>query len=81
VRLRRDPQRNLPETDRFDGQPAIGMGCFLELMANAATATGHGVDVALCPEGEAVHMPVRPGFGPATPPSPRWPLETRMVTA
>ena len=33
------------------------------------------------PEGERLHMFARLGYGPATPPSPRWPLETRIRPA
>ncbi|MEM1161326.1 MAG: twin-arginine translocation pathway signal protein [Pseudomonadota bacterium] len=49
----RDKTRNLPETDPFDRQLTIGMGCFLELMTIAAAETGHKVEADLFPEGEA----------------------------
>lgn len=49
----RDKAKNLPETDPFDRQLTIGMGCFLEQTAIAASATGHRVDYDLFPEGEA----------------------------
>lgn len=52
VRIWRDKARALPMTDPFDRQLTIGMGCFLELMVMAAGAGGHGVDLALFPEGE-----------------------------
>ena len=48
----RDPAKNLPETDPFDRQLTIGMGCFLEQMVIAASETGHGVDIELFPDGE-----------------------------
>lgn len=53
IRLWRDPARRLPETDPFDRQLTIGMGCFLELLAVAASDTGHAAEVRLFPEGEA----------------------------
>ncbi len=52
VTILRDKSRNLPATDPFDRQLTIGMGCFLEQLAIAASATGHGVDFDLFPEGE-----------------------------
>jgi hypothetical protein len=52
VRIFRDPQRNLPQTDPFDRQMTIGMGCFLELLRIAASARGFGVDLALFPQGD-----------------------------
>lgn len=68
VRLYRDPARNLPETDPFDRQLTIGMGCFLELMTIAASATGHAVALDLFPEGEAGPVAVaRFRAGAATP--------------
>jgi hypothetical protein len=68
LRLWRDPARNLPQTDPFDRQLTIGMGCFLELMVLAAAEGGQGVDLTLFPDGpegpvaEAVFRP-----GAATP--------------
>ncbi len=53
VRLYRDLDRALPETDPFARQLTIGLGCFLELMTIAATDSGHGVEATLFPEGEA----------------------------
>ncbi|OJF98806.1 hypothetical protein AX760_01905 [Pararhizobium antarcticum] len=44
--------RRLPHTDPFDRQITIGLGCFLELFAQAAVAEGHGVDIKLFPDGE-----------------------------
>lgn len=52
VTIWRDKSRNLPETDPFDRQLTIGMGCFLELMAIAAGETGHNVAYDLFPDGE-----------------------------
>lgn len=49
----RDKARNLPETDPYDRQLTIGMGCFLELLAVAASDTGHAVEFDLFPEGDA----------------------------
>ncbi len=49
----RDGRRKLPETDPFERQLTIGMGCFLELLAIAASDTGHAVEFDLFPEGEA----------------------------
>lgn len=52
VTILRDKSRNLPATDPFDRQLTIGMGCFLEQLAIAATATGHLVSFDLFPVGE-----------------------------
>ncbi len=52
VHVFRDGSKDLPETDPFSRQLTIGMGCFLELMAVAASRTGHRVDLDLFPEGE-----------------------------
>lgn len=48
----RDGEKNLPETDPFERQLTIGMGCFLEQMVIAASTSGHAVDLTLFPEGE-----------------------------
>ncbi len=53
VVLYRDPERGLPHTDPFDRQITIGLGCFLEQLAIAATLTGHRVESELYPEGES----------------------------
>lgn len=53
VAIWRDPARNLPETDPFDRQLTIGMGCFLEQLSIAASQTGHSVEFELFPEGDA----------------------------
>jgi hypothetical protein len=47
-----DTARMLPETDPFNRQITIGLGCFLELMAMAAAADGYRVEIELFPEGE-----------------------------
>ncbi len=47
-----DTSRRLPETDPYDRQLTIGLGCFVELRAVAAAETGHRADVTLFPEGE-----------------------------
>ncbi|GKX32441.1 MAG: hypothetical protein MnENMB40S_00590 [Rhizobiaceae bacterium MnEN-MB40S] len=52
VRLYCDPARKLPETDPYDRQTVIGLGCFSELLAMAANAAGYSVDVIPFPEGE-----------------------------
>ncbi len=54
----RDPARNIPETDPFDRQLTIGMGCFTELMIQAAAEEGLGVDLLLFPDGETLDSPV-----------------------
>lgn len=48
----RDKDKNLPETDPFDRQLTIGMGCFLEQMAIAASQTKYRIAFDLFPEGE-----------------------------
>ncbi len=47
-----DLQRLLPATDPFDRQITIGLGCFLELFAIAATHDGQRAEISLFPEGE-----------------------------
>lgn len=47
-----DPERLLPETDPFNRQITIGLGCFLELARIAATERGHSVEIVPFPEGE-----------------------------
>ncbi|MEM9636949.1 MAG: twin-arginine translocation pathway signal protein [Pseudomonadota bacterium] len=51
VLIYRDPTRRLPETDPFDRQITIGLGCFLEQMVLAAGASGYIVDLVLYPDG------------------------------
>ena len=48
-----DVNRQLPETDPFDRQLTIGLGCFLELMVMAAEAEGRQVDLQLFPDGSS----------------------------
>lgn len=50
--LHRDKTRELPHTDPFLRQIFIGLGCFLEQMAIAATLKDRTADVVLFPEGE-----------------------------
>lgn len=50
--IHRDRARNLPQTDPFDRQLTIGMGCFVELLALAAAQDGHDVRFDFFPEGE-----------------------------
>lgn len=52
IRLYFDTARRLPETDPYDRQLTIGLGCFVELLAMAAAETGHRTEVTLFPEGE-----------------------------
>ena len=47
-----DLQRLLPATDPFSRQIVIGLGCFLELFALAATHSGHHARITLFPAGE-----------------------------
>lgn len=51
VTLYCDPDRRLPETDPFDRQITIGLGCFLELMRMAAAEEGHRVTITPFPQG------------------------------
>lgn len=46
-----DPDKRLPETDPFDRQLTIGLGCFLELMRIAASTQGYELDITLFPDG------------------------------
>ncbi|QCI62926.1 Acg family FMN-binding oxidoreductase [Phreatobacter stygius] len=47
-----DLARRLPQTDPFDRQITIGLGCFTELASIAATAIGYRLEVTAFPEGE-----------------------------
>lgn len=47
VRIWRDRSLALPQTDPFDRQLTISMGCFLEAFDCAASATGHRVETVL----------------------------------
>lgn len=53
VTLLADPARRLPETDPFDRQLTIGLGCFLEQMTIAASEKGYQVKTTLFPEGSS----------------------------
>ncbi|WP_296571282.1 nitroreductase family protein [Phreatobacter sp.] len=48
-----DLDRRLPETDPFDRQILIGLGCFCELARIAATGIGYRLDVTPFPDGAA----------------------------
>ena len=48
----RDGTLNLPETDPFDRQLTIGMGCFLEVFRQAAADEGFATNTVLFPEGD-----------------------------
>lgn len=52
VTLWRDNSKALPETDPFDRQIIIGLGCFLEQLVLAAGAEGYACETYLFPEGE-----------------------------
>ncbi|WP_300037970.1 twin-arginine translocation pathway signal protein [uncultured Roseobacter sp.] len=52
VLLWQDTDKRLPETDPFDRQIIIGLGCFLEQMVLAAGGAGYSADVSLWPDGE-----------------------------
>jgi len=47
-----DLHRLLPDTDPFSRQIIIGLGCFLELFAQAASHSGYRAQITLFPEGE-----------------------------
>jgi hypothetical protein len=50
--IHRDKTLNLPDTDPFDRQLTIGMGCFLELLRMAANENGYALDTDLFPQGD-----------------------------
>lgn len=50
--IHRDKTLNLPETDPFDRQLTIGMGCFLELLRMAANENGYALETDLFPQGD-----------------------------
>ena len=52
--LLHDESRRLPETDPFDRQIMIGMGCFLEQMVLAAGAAGQAVDFEIMESGPRI---------------------------
>lgn len=47
-----DTDRLLPETDPFNRQIAIGLGAFIELLAQAAAEAGQKLDIDYFPQGE-----------------------------
>lgn len=53
VTLYCDLDRRLPQTDPFDRQITISLGCFLELFALAAAQEGFGAEIDLFPLGES----------------------------
>lgn len=61
LRLHVDTDRLLPQTDPFNRQITIGLGCFLELMAMAAAADGYRLETELFPQGsDTGHLDARP---------------------
>ncbi|MEQ9490084.1 MAG: twin-arginine translocation pathway signal protein [Alphaproteobacteria bacterium] len=50
--IHRDKSLNLPDTDPFDRQLTIGMGCFLELLRMAANENGYALETDLFPHGD-----------------------------
>jgi hypothetical protein len=61
VTLYPDPARRLPETDPFDRQITIGLGCFLEQTRIAASHKGYEMQIELFPQGSD---PLRLGSAP-----------------
>lgn len=56
-----DRDRMLPQTDPFDRQITIGLGCFVELLRMAAAEDGYRVETELFPEGSnAADLDERP---------------------
>ncbi|MEM8740975.1 MAG: twin-arginine translocation pathway signal protein [Pseudomonadota bacterium] len=51
-----DTSRLLPATDPLNRQITIGLGCFLELMVQAAAQDGHSCEIVLFPQGEAAAL-------------------------
>ncbi|WP_144186650.1 Acg family FMN-binding oxidoreductase [Elioraea rosea] len=49
-----DLDRRLPATDPFDRQITIGLGCFLELLVQAAAEAGYVAEPDLFPQGEPI---------------------------
>jgi hypothetical protein len=48
-----DPERVLPETDPYNRQITIGLGCFLELLRMAAAQDGYRAEISPFPEGHS----------------------------
>ena len=67
VVLWRDKTRELPETDPFQRQLVISLGCFLEQMRLAAAEQSIGVQMDIYPEGEDGPAAVAHFGGQATP--------------
>lgn len=53
ITLHVDRDRLLPQTDPFNRQITIGLGCFLELLRMAAAEDGFRAETALFPQGSA----------------------------
>eukprot|EP01038_Epipyxis_sp_PR26KG_P019557 gene19557-27701_t len=53
ITLHADTDRLLPQTDPFNRQITIGLGCFLELLRMAAAEDGYRADVTLFPLGSS----------------------------
>lgn len=51
ITLLADTDRMLPQTDPFNRQITIGLGCFLELLRLAAAEDGHRAEATLFPQG------------------------------
>ncbi|MEL6232868.1 MAG: twin-arginine translocation pathway signal protein [Pseudomonadota bacterium] len=51
-----DTTRLLPATDPLNRQITIGLGCFLELMVQAAAQDGNSCEIVLFPEGETAAL-------------------------
>lgn len=69
IALYRNPAENLPQTDPFDRQLTIGMGCFLETLHMAAAEDGFDARITLFPQGEGpdaptAHIRLTPGGRP-----------------
>lgn len=71
-----DLDRRLPQTDPFDRQITVSLGCFTELFTLAAAEEGFGVDVDVFPDGEpsprldarsVAHLRLVPGAGTPDP--------------
>lgn len=61
ITLFADPDRMLPQTDPFNRQITIGLGCFLELLRMAAAEDGYRAETVLFPQGSsATALDTRP---------------------
>lgn len=47
-----DQDRLLPQTDPYNRQIVIGLGCFLELLRQASAGYGYALEIKLFPDGE-----------------------------